>query len=163
MRWEAVKSTLSHDVYELFDKKDKLLTLTFHTTTNSTRVETAGERRVLMIRKEGFRKNKAVMRTEYGIKLGQLSLENKEPILEINGERFFCAIQNSDPAELVIYKESKKDPLTVCTLNIPDVNASTFFSTKKNVPVTLHLSLLLSLCWYLQLPVAKNRITEFAA
>lgn len=163
MRWEAVKSTLSHDVYGLFHKKDNLLTLTFHLSTNSARVETSGERRVLLIRKEGFRKNKAVLRTEYGIKLGQLSLENKEPILEINGERFFCAIQNSDPAELVIYKESKDHPLTICALNIPDIKASNFFSTKKSVPVSLHLSLLLSLCWYLHLPVAKNRITEFAA
>ena len=140
MRWEAIKSTLIHDVYELFHKKDKLLTLTFHPTTNSARVETAGERRVLLIRKEGFRKNKTVLRTEYGIKLGQLSLENKEPILEINSDRFFCAIENNDPAELIIYKESKENPLTVCALNIPDINASTFFSTKKNVPVTLHLS-----------------------
>src|SRR5215813_10015082 len=126
MRWEAIKSTLSHDVYELFHKKDKLLTLTFHPTTNSARVETAGERRILMIRKEGFRKNKTVLRTEYGIKLGQLSLENKEPILEINDERFFCAIQNNNPAEVVIYKESKDNPLTVCALNIPDVKAADF-------------------------------------
>lgn len=163
MRWEAIKSTLSHDVYGLFHKKDELLTLTFHLSTNSARVETAGERRVLLIRKEGFRKNKTVLRNEYGIKLGQLSLENKEPILEINEQTFFCTIQNNNPTELVIYKESKDDPLTVCALNIPDVNASTFFSTKKSVPVSLHSSLLLALGWYLHLPVAKNRITEFAA
>ena len=163
MRWEAIKSTLSHDVYELFHKKDKLLTLTFHTSTNSARVETSVEKRVLMIRKEGFRKNKTVLRTEYGIKLGQLSLENKEPILEINNERFFCAIQNSNPTELIIYKESKDHPLTVCALNIPNATADSFFSNKKAVPVSLHASLLLSLCWYLHSPVAKDRVAEFAA
>ena len=163
MRWEAVKSTLSHDTYELWHHEQKLLTLTIHLSTNSARVETSVERRVLLIRKEGFRKNKTVSRTEYGIKLGQLSLENKEPILEINNERFFCAIQNSDPTELIIYKESKDHLLTVCALNIPNATTASFFSNKKTVPVSLHSSLLLALCWYLHLPVAKNRITEFAA
>ena len=162
MRWEYVSTELGHEVYELWHKKDKLLTLAFHPSTNSARVETSAQKRVLMIRKEGFRKNKTVLRTEYGIKLGQLAVENKETVLEMNNERLFFAIETNDPAELIIYKESKENPLAVCRLNIPDAKASSFFPIKKTVPVSLHSSLLLSLCWYLNLPVGKNRITEFA-
>ena len=163
MRWEYISKELGHEVYELWQKKDKLLTLTFHPNTNSARVETEGQRRVLLVRKEGFRKNKTVLRTEYGIKLGQLAVENKETVLEMNNDRLFFAIETSDPAELIIYKESKENPLAVCKLNIPDPKASSFFPVKNTVPVSLHSSLLLSLCWYLHLPVGKNRITEFAA
>ena len=163
MRWENVKSTLSHEVYELWHKEDKLLTLTFHPSTNSARVETADQKRVLMIRKEGFRKNKTVLRTEYGIKLGQLSFENKEPVLEMNDERLICSIQNTDVISLIIYRESITEPLATCKLNIPDAKNFSLVPDKKRVLVNAHSSLVLALSWYLYLPVVKNKITEYAA
>lgn len=162
MRWESVSIGLGHEIYELWNKKDKLLTLTFHPGTNSARIETAAERRVLLIRKEGFRKHKTVLRTEYGILLGQFISDDKDPIIEMGNEKFLCSVQDKSGPELIIYKEiKKKQPLTFCVLNIPDANH--FFSKQKKFPVILHSSLLLALCWYLLLPTAKEKISEYSA
>jgi hypothetical protein len=153
MRWETVSVSLSYEVYELWNNNQKLLTLTYHPGTHSARVESAHEKRVLLIRKEGFRKNKTVLRTEYGIFIGQIRSENKEPILELGNERFFYSIQNPSEPELVIYKESKLHPVAACKLNTPKGNAS----------AVIHSNLLLAFCWYLLHPAIKERIAEFAA
>ncbi|MFI5132863.1 MAG: hypothetical protein ACHQEB_00940 [Chitinophagales bacterium] len=162
MRWETLTITLGYEVYELWHKEQKLLTLTFHPATSSARVETAGEKRVLQIRKEGFRRNKPVLRSEYGILIGQLGHENKEQTVELNNERFFYTIENKQEPDLVVYKDSKTHPLTVCRLNVNKSNLTADVS-KKNTPLAnLHSSLLLALCWYLFLPVSKESVLDYA-
>ncbi len=158
MQWESVKSTTGQQEYALWHNSKKVLTLTFHPATNSARLESAKEKRVFLIRNEGFRRNKTVMRTEYGIRIGQLRSENKENFVEIDEEKFFYTIREDLVPEIVIYKESKEKPFMVCSLNID----STHFTKNKNLPASLESGLLLSLCWYLMMPVLREKEKQLA-
>ncbi|HVT85947.1 MAG TPA: hypothetical protein VHD35_12155 [Chitinophagaceae bacterium] len=158
MQWESINSITGQREYVLWHHDKKALTLTFHPSTNSARVESPREKRVFLIRNEGFLRNRTVMRTEYGILLGQLRFENKENFIEINNEKFFYIVRNNLLPEVVIYKESKEDPFTVCSLNIDAAH----FTKNKNLPASLESGLLLSLCWYLMLPAVKEKTPKMA-
>jgi hypothetical protein len=79
-------------------------------------VEGETEKRVFLIRKEGFLRNKTVLRNEYGIKIGELGHEHMQNFIDLNNERFFYTIHNNPLAELVIYKESKINRLWFAAL-----------------------------------------------
>ena len=152
MKWQIAKSTLKQEIYELWNKEKKLLTLEFHSATNSARIEYADEKRVFLIRKEGFLRNKIVLCNEYGIRLGYLVQDNKESYIELNNERFFFDINKNPLPQLIIYKESKDHPFVICELDVKD----------NTLPANLYSSLLLALCWYMFLPVSRKQTAEFA-
>ena len=152
MKWQIAKSTLKHEIYELWNKEKKLLTLEFHPATNSARIEYADEKRVFLIRKEGFLKNKTVLCNEYGIRLGYLAQDNKESYIALNNERFFFDINKNPLPELIIYKESKDEPLVICELDVKN----------NTLEANLYSSLLLALCWYMFLPVSRKQTEEYA-
>lgn len=162
MRWQIIISTRKQEIYELWNKEKKLLTLDFHPATNSARIDHADEKRVFLIRKEGFLKNKIVLCNEYGIRLGQLVYENKDNFIELNNERFFYAIQNKPKNRVTIYKESIEHPLVVCELNITKINASLKIDEEKTHPINALSSLLLALSWYVLVPVVQDNSIEIA-
>jgi hypothetical protein len=152
MKWQIAKSTLRQEIYELLDKEKKLLTLEFHSATNSARIEYADEKRVFLIRKEGFLRSKIVLCNEYGIRLGYLMQDNKESYIELNSEKFFFDINKNPLPQLIIYKESKDHPLVTCELNVKNNTLSP----------NLYSSLLLALGWYIFLPVPRKQTAEYA-
>lgn len=160
MRWEAVMNNSSNEVYHLWNKDRKVLTLTLHPFSNTARVECDDEKRVFLIRKEGFRRHKTVVRNEYGIKVGELGTEDKQNFIDINDERFYYTVRNNPLAELVIYKEFPDKPFVICELNVENGNPSFRFSKDKEL--ISHPSLLMALCWYMFLPVDKENIVEYA-
>lgn len=162
MKWEIALSNGAQEIYELWHNEKKLLILDFHPATNSARIKYAGEKRVFLIRKEGFLKNKTVLCNEYGIRMGQLVNDNKAKYVELNNEKFFYLIKDNPMPELIIYKESKDHPVIVCGLNVNNVNASPRLKNEKNLPVNSHSSLILALCWYMSLPVAEEAGLEYA-
>lgn len=163
MRWETTTSASGHEVYQLFKDDKKILTLSFNPFSNTARVECDKEKRVFLIRKEGFRRNKTVVRNEYGIKIGELGHENKEEFIDVNNERFYYSIQNNPLAELVLYKESKDRPLVACNLKSNEGSTSVEFKKDQALLDSTHPGLLMALCWYMFLPVAKENVPEFAA
>jgi hypothetical protein len=158
MNWETVTSGIGHNAYALWNNGRKLLTLVFNSSSSLVRIECEGEKRSFTLRYEGFLKNKMVMRNEYGVRIGQISSENKEHLIALNDEKLFYAVSDGTNPELIIYKESKDKPLAVCALNL-DNDKGILPSVK---PSATHHSLLLALCWYLFLPVAKDKIAELA-
>jgi hypothetical protein len=121
-------------------------------------VESAKEKRVFLIRSEGLLRSKTVMRNEYGVLIGQLRHENKENCIEMEHEKFFYFIREHSKQEVVIYKNSKEEPFTSCELNLDHMH----FSLNKKLPAKLESGLLLSLCWYLMMPVVKEKATKMA-
>jgi len=162
MKWEIIASSSKQEIYELWQNEKKQFTLEFHPATNSARIEYAHEKRVFMIRKEGFLRNKTVLCNEYGIRLGQLVHESKEDFLELNNKRFFYSIHNNPLAELIIYKESKDRPLIICGLQVNKGNPPLQITNNRTLPANAHSSLLLALCWYMFLPVVKENMVEYA-
>lgn len=160
MRWETADNYGEHEVYHLYKKEKKLLTLTINTFSNSARVECNQEKRVFVIRKEGFLKNKIVLRNEYGFKIGEIGIESKENYIDINDQRFFYTIHNNPLAELVLYKESIDNPTVVCGLSASNGDTGIHFSKDSSIKTEPHPGLLMALCWYMFLPVTKESMAE---
>jgi hypothetical protein len=163
MRWETVSSTSNNEVYHLYKDDKKILTLALNPFSNSARVECEKQKRVFLIRKEGFRRNKIVLRNEYGIKIGELGHENKDNFIDVNEERFYYTIHNNPLAELVLYKESIDHPFVTCGLSTKEGNPAVNFTKDKKLADVTHPGLLMALCWYMFLPVAKENVVEFAS
>ena len=155
-----ISSNSNNEVYHLYKDDKKILTLAFNPFSSSARVECEKQKRVFLIRKEGFRRNKTVLRNEYGIKIGELGHENKENFIDVNDERFYYTIQNDPQPELVLYKESTDKPFVTCNLSTKE---GVEFTKDKILSDTTHPGLLMALCWYMFLPVAKENVPEFAS
>jgi len=165
MKWETVTSTLGYSVYALWNNGRKLVTLVFNFSSNAARVEYADEKRVFLVRKEGFLKNKTVLRNEYGLRVGYAGSENNEDYIVLNDERFFYAVDNNDrEPSVTIYKESKSNPLAVCSLDVEGRNHSLdTFGKSRLFSDDAHYSLLMTLCWYLFHPVkAEKPVVEYS-
>ncbi len=101
MKWTLLSAAENQESFGLFHNDQKLLTLEFHPFTNSGRIDHTGEKRVFMIRKEGFLKNKIVLRNEYGMRMGQLVYDKTGPqsgYLELENEKFEYPIKRKDTA-----------------------------------------------------------------
>jgi hypothetical protein len=159
MKWETVTSTLGYSVYALWNNGRKLVTLVFNFSSNAARVEYADEKRVFLIRKEGFLKNKTVLRNEYGLRIGYAGSENNEDYIVLNNERFFYTVDNNhQEPSVTIYKESKGKPIAVCGLDVEGGNHSLdTFGKGKLFRDDAHYSLLMTLCWYLFQPAKIER------
>ncbi len=119
MKWETFTSTIGQTVYTLWNNGKKKVTLVFNSSSNAARIEYADEKRVFLIRDEGFRKNKTVLRNEYGIKIGHTGSEHNEKFIVLNDERYFYSVDNTQQPAVTIYKESIEHPLAICGLNVP--------------------------------------------
>ncbi len=158
MKWENISTTSSSETYQLRHNDKKLLTLTLHPFSNTARVDCEEEKRVFLIRKEGFRRNKTVLRTEYGIKLGELGTDEKGNFISINEDRFYYSTRQNEVTELVLYKDETGPPLVVCGLDINNGDTSLRFEDKNSL--VSHPELLMALSWYMFLPVAKEAMAE---
>lgn len=162
MRWEIVRSDAGQEIYNLYKDEEKRLTLIYNPLSNSARVECNREKRIFLIRKEGFLRNKTVIRSEYGIKIGEIGTENRQHFIEVNNEKIFFSTDNHPLARLFLYKESKDQPLVSCGLHTENGSAAVFFRKDKNLGEMPHPGLLMALCWYMFLPVARENTVEYA-
>ncbi len=162
MRWETVKASEEQEIYNLYKDDEKRLTLVYNPFSNSARVECNKEKRVFLIRKEGFRRNKTVIRSEYGIKIGEFGQENKQQYIEVNNEKFFYSTRNNPLAELFLFKADAEQPVVSCGLTARSGMADVYFKKDKTLGEMPHPGLLMALCWYMFLPVAKENIAAMA-
>ena len=156
MKWETVTSSIGQTVYTLWNNGLKLSTLVFHSSSNAARIEYADKKRVFFIRDEGFRKNKTVLRTEYGIRIGHTGCENNENFIVLNDERYFYSLDDKKEPAVTIYKESIDRPLAVCGLNLQD-DLLAKSGGKRPLQQKALFSLLVGLCWCLLSPVTENQ------
>lgn len=164
MNWKTAFTNGNQVLYELWHGVNKLLSLEFHSFTNSARIQYADTKRVFLLRKEGFLRNKTVLRNEYGIRIGQLSYGKStapEGTIELNEKRFSFALQNNPLKELVIRSAEENKPIVVCGMTEDNGKASVELSKQKQLGTAEHF-LLMALCWYLFLPVAKENVIEYA-
>lgn len=153
MRWENISSPSDNELYQLWNNDSKLLTLTVHPFSNTARVETEDEKRVFLIRKEGFRRNKTVLRNEYGIKLGEFGTDEQGNFINMDEERFYYTADNGLNAKVNLYHNPGEQPFASCDVHI-----------EANRYVASQSSLLLALCWYMtHNAVSKETLAEFAA
>jgi len=162
MKWESVKSSIGYSVYALWNNGKKLVTLVFNASSNAARIEYAGERRVFLIRKEGFLKNKTVLRDEYGMLLGHTGSENNEDYIVFNNERFFYMVDADKEPSVTFYKQSPEEPIAVCKMAVEEKDMLIDLSGKNKLKEETKNSLLMTLCWYLFRPAMASRSAEFS-
>lgn len=161
MKWETFTSTIGQTVYTLCNNGKKLVTLVFNSSSNAARIEYADEKRVFLIRDEGFRKNKTVLRNEYGVRIGHTGSEHNEDFIELNNQRYFYSVDGEQQPAVTIYRESIEHPLAVCKLDIKD-DLLARSGVKKPLHQKTLYSLLLGLCLYLFKPVTEQPVTAFS-
>jgi len=145
MNWETVTSDLGNKVYALWNNGRQLLTMASSSGSNFVKLECEGIKRTFQIRYEGFKKNRIVMRNEYGVRIGQVKTENKEQFIELNDRKYFFSVDQSDKAKVSIFDESRQNEVASCELNpVNEKNKLTNLKDTSN-----HHGLLLALCWYL--------------
>jgi hypothetical protein len=163
MRWETILNTAKKKVYELWHKDKYVLSLIYNPSAGTARIESSEERRLFIISKEGFLRNKTVLRNEYGFRIGRLGHENHENFIELDDERFFYSIRNQPTDELIIYKESEQEPLIVCKISPIGVTSEPVdLESGKPIDTTNGASLLMTLCWLLFQPFAKSKVREYS-
>ena len=162
MKWEAVSSTIGHSVFALWNNGKKLITLVFNSSSNAARIDYANEKRVFLIRDEGFMKNKTVLRNEYGIRIGHTGTENNAPYIVLNDERYFYSLDQSQEPAVTIYKKSKDQPLAVCGLDVKNTDILARAGSKRLMPEKALYSLLLGLCLHLFKQFEKEPSLNFS-
>jgi hypothetical protein len=111
-------------------------------------VEYGDEKRVYLLRKEGFLKNRLVFCNEYGIRLAHFGTENNENFIALNNQRYFYNLNNDQHPALTIYQQSKDEPLAVCTFDIAETQSAEW-GKKSSITEVAYLTLLMALCHYL--------------
>ncbi len=96
MKWLSITTRVQERIYELWNSKEKLLTLAYHPASGTLRVSANDEKRVFLIGREGFLRRRAVLRNEYGIRIGQLTYDNNQEnqgMIDVDGEDFTYILQ----------------------------------------------------------------------
>ena len=156
MKWVNVSNGYSGNYYELWNNDKKLVSLLLSSRTKIARIECATDKRLFFIEKKGFLQNKTVIKNEYGIQMGELIGENweaNEGLIELDGKKYAYSFSNDAEAELIIYNETKTDPLVSCSLSSISDEVAAVVKKSKSLHDTKYPCLLMALCWYLLKPV----------
>jgi hypothetical protein len=81
--------------------------------------------------------------------------------VSIESAKYRYGVVNNALAELSVSENDSHYPLATCSLTVSDNRAGISFA--KYAEHADHNSLLLALCWYLFLPVAKENVIAYSA
>lgn len=157
MRWEPGLASSDHETYRLCKDGDTLLKLSYNPFSSTARVECHAEQRVFQIRREGLRKNRLVIRNEYGVRIGELGQDDGGSFIEVNGQRFRYRILEQPHPQLALYRDTETEPIIITGLEVREGKKSAQVARHAYHPETAHPGLLTALCWYMFLPVAREK------
>jgi hypothetical protein len=153
MKWELMQSSTEQDVYRLHDGGNKVLQLIFSPSSFSLRIDCNNNKRVFFVRREGFLKNRVVLRNEYGIRIGELGSENKQHFITMNDQKFFYS---GDRSQFVVTRDGDANPIMKCEIELNQELKTEGFS-KDKYPGNVHPGLLMAACWYKFQPVSTQK------
>jgi hypothetical protein len=149
MKWVSVNTGAANENFELWDDEKKLAEISFTKGTRIARFVSNITRRIFFFEKKGLFAPKAIIKNEYGIKMGKLALEKpgaQNGTLELDGKKYQYIFNENNSGELKVYDEIKDSTILTCNFPLPTQNESTL---KTNSFLDSKLpSLLLVLCWY---------------
>ncbi len=158
MQWKKIGAGVRH-TYQLTEGNHTLATISINHGSSVLRTMCQSIQRVFFIHKEGFWKNRTVLKNEYGQKMGNLYYEKvptDKGIVEIDNRRFQYAFSNSSLAEITVYNEGEQAPLLACSL-APEEGQTMIEPAKQQHFANADLQyLLFALTWYLFLPAAQE-------
>lgn len=149
--------------YHLFDDGSTRVIVKYNPSQRSARVTIGDKHRLFFIESAGALSGKYIFKNEYGLDVGMMSNDKwgKEGSVIIESKKYIYKINNNPLAELTIYDAASNKPLVSCGLTTGINGTSLSLSQQTNNANSNYL--LLSLCWFLFLPIAKENIVEYAA
>lgn len=164
MKWVMVNN--KHNVlqeYRLTDGNNILAMVKYNPIHRSARITIGDKHRLFFIESAGSLSGKYIFKNEYGFEIGMMNNEKwgKEGSVIIESKKYIYKINNNPLAELTIYDAATNKALASCGLATGINGTSLSLSQQTNTADSNYL--LLSLCWFLFLPIAKENIVEYAA
>lgn len=147
MKWLLVSSHSRHEIYELWNGQEKILSINYHADKGSLRIDAHNEKRAFLIGKQGFLRSRTVLRNEYGIRMGQINYDSSQEnqgSVEVYDDQFTYLIQNTPSRKATIYRNAEM----LATCELPAV--------AKNDGL-----LVLTFCWYISSGV-ETKLKEYA-
>ncbi len=152
MKWISITTRVQEKIYELWNSKDKLLTLAYHPASATLRVSSDDEKRVFLIGREGFLRRRTVLRNEYGIRMAQLTYDNNQDnqgLIDVYEEGFNYILESGSDPKVSIYRNTEKLAISQLPVISEDINSDNYDL------------LMLILCWYVSTAV-KKQVEEYA-
>ena len=149
--------------YHLLDEKNTKAIVKYNPVHRSARISIGDRHRLFFIESAGSLTGKYIFKNEYGLEVGMMSNDRwgKEGSITIESKKYIYKIQNNPLAELTIYDGGTHKALVSCGVSTGINGTSLSLSQQTNNADSNYL--LLGLCWFLFLPVAKENIVEYAA
>gem|GEM_PF-6912446 len=151
--YELFSFGIPQQQFNLFNGEQKLLSLTYNIPLHTARLESKNTKRVLMMYNEGRRLPKTVLKNEYGFDIGILeqTLENGYGKIDLYGSKYYYQFSLQEFCTMYLYNVTDEQPLMTVIFETPIVE---FYSSVQQQELANHLlyCVLLSICWYLQLP-----------
>lgn len=149
--------------YHLTEQDNTKAIVKYNPVQRSARISVGDKHRLFFIESAGSLSGKYIFKNEYGLEVGAMSNDRwgKEGSVTIESKKFIYKIQNGSLAELTIYDGNTHKPLASCGIATGINGTSLSLSQQTNNADSNYL--LLGLCWFLFLPVAKENIVEYAA
>ena len=160
-RYEIFSSDRMQQQFVLFDGDHKLLSLIYDTTLNTARLESDYAKRLFMVYNEGRRHHKTVFKNEYGFDIGTLeqASENTYGKLEMYENDYYYRLSIQEFCIMTLHDHPNDDPLAMITMEVSDAEEF-IHSTEQKFLLHLLNCVLLSVCWYLQLPETAKELFQ---
>ncbi len=161
MKWVSVNNGTAQESFELWEADTKVADISFSKSTRIARFVSKLSKRLFFFERRGLLTPKAVIKNEYGIKMGKV--EETKPgtgkgYVELNDKKYFFVYNENNNGEVVLYDEAMQNNLLTCSFN----SIANSFSKTRSLLDTKFPSLLMALCWYVFQPQAVI-VTEAVA
>lgn len=149
--------------YHLLEQENTKAIVKYNPAQRSARISVDDKHRLFFIESAGSLTGRYTLKNEYGLEVGSMGNDKwgKEGYIIIEEKKFIYTIQNNPLAELTIYDSITNKALASCGLTTGINGTSLSLSQQTNNADSNYL--LLGLCWFLFLPVAKENLVEYAA
>lgn len=160
MKWVYVNQPSAYiRKYQLTEGDEIKLVIKYNLGQHSVRISSNENHRLFFIDKTGLWHNKTILKNEYGVEIGRLSIDkvHGHGIIDMEGRRYNYILRNN--TELVVFENSVSHPMAIC-----DMTAAPAFTslTTNKYSNEEYACFLLGICWYL-FPLTAAEQLEFAA
>lgn len=149
MEWIAINNqSPGVTEYHLMDANSSIAILKYNVHQQVVRLQSDGSHAVFFLEKAGTFSNRTIIKNEYGLVIGKLSVDrwaSHPESIELEGKKFYYSFQNDPFAELILYKGRTVAPVTRSGIKSGTDNTRIVFNKSNHEEYT---PVLLGLCWY---------------
>ena len=163
MNWVLVsKSNALLQEYHLLHDNECKMVLKYNPHQNSARINCGTHNRLFFIEEGNALNGKIIIINEYGMQLGSITGDkrnNQRGTVVIERKKFLYQFQQNLLPELFIHEGDNKK---ISRCGLKTINENTGARFPANNKGGFKNCLLLGLCWYLFLPLAKENVPVYA-